>query len=45
MPTYIIARVRQLYSGADITTTSDRSVVGSLNQGHWSAVRRCSLRT
>jgi len=32
VPSYIIDRVRRLYRDAHVTTTSDRSVVGSLNQ-------------
>ena len=32
MPTYITDRVRRLYTEAHLTTTSDRSVTGSLNQ-------------
>jgi len=32
VPTYITDRVRRLYSEAHLTTTSDRSVAGSLNQ-------------
>jgi hypothetical protein len=32
VPTYIVDSVRRLYGDAHVTTTSDRSVVGSLNQ-------------
>lgn len=32
VPTYITDRVRRLYGEAKLTTTSDRSVAGSLNQ-------------